>query len=54
MVQKGPFFLGDEKEVNIYDLIDRVSKECVIFKMMPSYKAVRPSLNDTDNIDESA
>ena len=53
MVQKGPFFVGDENPLPTKELVDALSKEYVLLKLMPSLQAKRPTLNDTENVDDS-
>ena len=51
MVQRGPFFLGEDIQVEAMDLIDELSKEFAILALMPSFEPTRPTLDDTENID---
>ena len=45
-MQKGPFYMGEDVTVDAIDLVDSLSKEYVLTKMMPSAEVRRPTLED--------
>ena len=54
MIQKGPFYLGEANEMSPQELVDSLSKELALTRMMPSFERLRPSFEkeDVENIVE--